>query len=101
MSSKLCLFYQIKSIWLNGKIVDCVFNDYRRGGKSYEMLGMEPEGKNFINHRCITFSESHHKKKCKDTSVRLLETMTEMTQFEEVVSTMDASSCDGSNYISL
>lgn len=51
------LINQSKLIQFDGKVVDCVSNDYPRDDKSYDMLEMEPRGYKFISHKYITFSE--------------------------------------------
>lgn len=48
----------IYPIQLDRKVVDCVFNDYPRGGKDYELLKAGPGGSKFINYDYITFHES-------------------------------------------
>lgn len=40
---------QDKLIQPNGNVADFVVNDYPRGGKGYELLGVEPRGSKFVN----------------------------------------------------
>lgn len=71
---------QIKSIYLNDKVVDSVFN--HRWITFIES----------INRRWITFTESCQEKKTKYLRMKLLETMAEKTQFKVNVSTISTSS---------
>lgn len=54
---KILLIDQIKSIQLDGKILDCAFNGYPIGMKGYDSLKVESGGSKFINCTCITFSK--------------------------------------------
>lgn len=79
---KTLFINQIKPIQLDGEVVYCVLNGYPIGGKCYELLGVELGGSKFINHRYITFSESHKGRSRKDIGMKTLETMVENTRFE-------------------
>lgn len=62
--------------------MDSFFNGYPRGRKGYELLEVELGGSKFINHEYITFSELCHGMNSKDPLMKLVEIMTEKTQFE-------------------
>lgn len=85
---------QIKLILIYGKVVGYVGNGYPRGGKSYDLLKVEPGGSKFINHICITFNVCLEKKS-KDLRMKLLEIMTKKTRFEVKFPTMDISCSKG------
>lgn len=61
--------------------------DYPKGHKGYELLIMGPEWSNFINRKCITFSESHKENNSKYMKMELLETMAKKIQLEMEVPT--------------
>lgn len=71
--------------------MDCVINGYSRGGKGYELFGVQVGGLKFINNRYITCSESRQRKKCKDMRIQLLENTVEKIQFEVNFPTIDTS----------
>lgn len=91
---KSFLIDEIKSILFDGKFVNCVFNGYPRGRNGYELLAMELGGLKFINHKCITFSESYKGNKSKDVGMKILETMAEKTRFEVKVPLMNTISSE-------
>lgn len=70
---------QIKPIQFDVKVVNWDFNDYLRGVNAYELLRVEPRGLMFINHTCITFSESYTGKNSEDLGMKLLKTMVDKT----------------------
>ena len=58
---KILLIDKIKSIHLNTKIMDCVFNQYLKSRNDYTLLEVEFSGLKKSNHTYTTFSESRLK----------------------------------------
>lgn len=86
---------QYKLIQLNGHIMNCVFNEYKRGGKGYGLLEVEYRGSNFTILKYITFCESQTGRKSSGLKMKVSETMVDNTLFRVEFSSMDTCSNEG------